>query len=111
MLRFDEAIVFSPILKSNLLVSLSVKTCDSEFLLFWVHKYSIYFYTLMDLFMLFYIFLVICLLISFNKLSELLPAFTSARDTGSLWSIYFGVNILSPVPSVALYFASDIIEE
>ena len=49
MLRFDKAILFSPIVKSNLLVSLSIKTCDSEiFTVFWVHKYGILFYVLMD---------------------------------------------------------------
>ena len=35
--------------------------------------------------------------------SELLPAFTSARTVGNLWSNCLGVNILSPVP---LYFVS-----
>ena len=54
--------------------------------------------------MLLYTFSVICFdwykesticLISFNKLSELLPAFTCARATGNLWSICLGVNILS----------------
>ena len=34
MLRFDRAIIFSPILKSNLLVSLNIKTHGSEVLLF-----------------------------------------------------------------------------
>ena len=43
----------------------------------------------------------ICL-ISFNKLFELLPAFTCARDIGNLWSICLGVNILSPSPFVDL---------
>ena len=59
--------------------------------------------------MLLYTFLAICLdwyseyiicLISFNKLSELLPAFTCASAIGNLWSIYLGDNILSPVPVV-----------
>ena len=62
MLKFDKAIVFSPILKSNLLVSLSIKTCDSEFLLFseFIDIVSICIYMLMYLIMLFYTFLVIC---------------------------------------------------
>ena len=30
MLRFDKAIIFSPLLKSNLSVSLSIKMCGSE---------------------------------------------------------------------------------
>ena len=34
MLRFDKAILFSLILKSNLSVRLSIKTCVSEVLLF-----------------------------------------------------------------------------
>ena len=34
MLRFDKAIMCSPILKSTLLVSFSIKSCGSEFLLF-----------------------------------------------------------------------------
>ena len=34
MLRFDKAVIFSPLLKSNLSVSLSIKMCGSEFLLF-----------------------------------------------------------------------------
>ena len=34
MLRFDKAIIFSPLLKSNLSVSLSIKTCGLEVLLF-----------------------------------------------------------------------------
>ena len=58
----------------------------------------------MDLVMLLYTFLDIFLdwykeqtifLISFNKLYELLPAFTCARAIGDLWSICFGDNILS----------------
>ena len=33
MQRFDKAIIFSPLLKSNLSVSLSIKMCGSEALL------------------------------------------------------------------------------
>ena len=70
--------------------------------------------------MLFYTFSMICFdwykeltvcLILFDKLSELLPGFTYARAIGNLWRICHGANILSPVPVVALYFASDIIKE
>ena len=32
MLRFDKAIIFSRILKSNLLVSFNIKTCGSDVL-------------------------------------------------------------------------------
>ena len=34
MLRFDKVIIFSPFLKSNLSMGLSIKMCDSEVLLF-----------------------------------------------------------------------------
>ena len=34
MLRFDKAIIFSPLLKSNLSVSLSIKTCGPDVLLY-----------------------------------------------------------------------------
>ena len=34
MLRFDKAIVFSPNLKSNLLVNFNIKTCSLDVLLF-----------------------------------------------------------------------------
>ena len=43
----------------------------------------------------------ICL-ISFNKFSDVLPACTCARATGSLRSICLGVNILSCIWSKAL---------
>ena len=49
-------------------------------------------------------------MISFNKLSELLPAFTCGRAIGNVSRIYLGVNIFSPVPLVSLIFASDIIK-
>ena len=121
MFRFDRAIIFSLLLKSNLPVSLSIKACGSEVLLFseFINIVSI-FYNWIDLIMLLYTFLVISFdsykeqmicLISFNKLSELLPAFTCARAIGNLWSICFGVSILSPVPLVDLIFALDIIGE
>ena len=35
MLRFDKAIIFSPILESNLLVSFNNKTCSLDVLLFY----------------------------------------------------------------------------
>ena len=111
MLRFDKAIIFLPILKSNLLLSFNNKTCDLGVLLFsefvnavstfihiWVQFYCI------DLIMLLHTFLVICFdwykeqticIISFNKLSELLSAFICERAIGNLWSIYLGCNILS----------------
>ena len=104
MLRFAKAITFLPMLKSNILVSFNSKTCGLDVLVFseFIYIVSI-FYTLMDLIML-HTFLVICLdwykdyticIISFNKLSELLPAFTCASAIGNLWSIYLGVSILS----------------
>ena len=44
MLRFDKAITFLPILKSNLLVSLSIKTCGLGVLLFseFINKVSVF---------------------------------------------------------------------
>ena len=46
MLRFDKAITFWPIPKSNLLVRFNVETCDLDVLLFSeIHKYSIHLYT------------------------------------------------------------------
>ena len=62
-----------------------------------------------NLIMLFYTFLVIyfdwykewtIFLISFNKFSALLPAFTGARATGNLCNNCLGVNILRAVPVV-----------
>ena len=50
-------------------------------------------------------------LILFDKLSELLPAFSCARAIGNHWSICLDVHILSPVPLVALVFASDTIKK
>ena len=60
MLRFHEAITFLPILKSNLLISLSIKMCGLGVLPFseFINIVSI-FYTLMDLIMLLHTFLVI----------------------------------------------------
>ena len=40
--------------------------------------------------------------ISFNNFSDVLPACTCASATGSLWSIRFGLNILSLFPGVDL---------
>ena len=60
MLRFDKAILFSPLFKSNVLVNVSIKTCGLEVsLFFWVHKCGIHFYNWFDLIMLLYTFLVI----------------------------------------------------
>ena len=39
----------------------------------------------------------ICL-VSFNKFSDVLPAFTCASTIGNLRSICLGVNILIPLP-------------
>ena len=105
MLRFDKAITFSPILQPNLLVNFNIKTCGSEVLQFseFINIVSI-FYNWIDLIKLLYTFLVIFFdwykeqkncLISLNKFSELLPAFTCARAIGNLWNICLCVNILS----------------
>ena len=94
MLRFDKAIIFSHILKSNLLVNFNIKTCGSDVWLFSEFINIVYIvYNCIDLITLLYTFLVICFdwckeqiicLISFNKLSELLSAFTCARAIGNL---------------------------
>ena len=60
MLQFDKETFFSPLLKTNLSVSLNIKTCGSEVVLFQVHKYSIHFCNCTDLIILLYTFLVIC---------------------------------------------------
>ena len=39
------------------------------------------------------------------------PAFNCVRAFDNRWSIYLGVNILSPSPYFALYLASDNILE
>ena len=65
MLRFDKAIIFSPRLKSNLSVYLSIKTCGSEVLLFFDFiiivsiAYNLMQFHCIDLIMLLYTFLVI----------------------------------------------------
>ena len=77
-------------------------------------------YNFVELIILWYIFLVILFtgykeyVVSkflLSKFSEVLPAFTCARDIGNHWSNYFGVNILNLPPSTVLYLASNIIEE
>ena len=75
------------------------------FAIFRVHEYSIHsFGNFIELIILLNIFLVISLAqckkymiwqISFSMFSDVLPAFTSARAIGNLWSICLGVNILS----------------
>ena len=61
MLRFDKAITYLPILKSNLLVSFNSKTCRLDALLFCEFTNIVSIYNAMDLIMLLYTFLVICL--------------------------------------------------
>ena len=62
MLRFDKVITFLPILQSNLSVSFNIKICGLQVLLFseFINIVSIV-YIFMDLIMLLYTFLVICL--------------------------------------------------
>ena len=92
--RFYKAIIFSPIHKYNLLVSLSIKRCGSEVLLFseFINIVSIV-YIWIDFIMFLYTFFVISFdwwkeetigLILFNKTFELLPVFTCARAIGNL---------------------------
>ena len=80
MLRFDKAIMFSPILKSTLLVSFSIKSCGSEFLLFSevINIVSIV-YSWIDLIMLLYTFLVIFFLIDTKS-----KQFVSSHSTNFL---------------------------
>ena len=105
MLRFFKAILLSPLLQSNLSVNLSIKTCGLEVLIFseLVNIVSV-FYFCIDLIMLLYTFLVISFvwikeqtifLISFNTISELLPAFTCAITICNFWSISELVNKVS----------------
>ena len=105
MIRFFKAILLSPLLQSNLSVNLSIKTCGLEVLIFseLVNIVSV-FYFCIDLIMLLYTFLVISFvwikeqtifLISFNKISELLPAFTCAITICNFWSISELVNKVS----------------
>ena len=90
-------------------MSFNFKICGVDDLL--LSEYCIHFYN--DLIKLLCTSLVIYLdwykeqticLISFNKRSELLPAFTCASAIGNLWSICLGLTILSPVPLVSFYF-------
>ena len=57
MLRFDSAIIFSPILKSNISGNFNIKTCGLDVLLFseWINKYP--FYNWIDLIVFLYTFL------------------------------------------------------
>ena len=50
---------------------------------------------------------IICL-ISWNKFSELLSAFTCARAMDNLWSNCLGVNILSTIPPCSVSFCFDL---
>ena len=61
MLRFDKAVIFSPILKSNLLVSFDIKKWGLDVLLF-SEFINIVFsvYNWIDFIMLLYTFLVTC---------------------------------------------------
>ena len=79
------------------------------FTLFRIHKYSINFlyYNFIQFIILLYTFLVISFAwyqeyiicrISFEKFSDVLPAFTCARAIGNLWSICLGVKILRSSP-------------
>ena len=43
----------------------------------------------------------------FSKFSNAIPALTCASAIGNLWSIYSGVNILSPFACPTFYLASD----
>ena len=60
MLRFDKAIIFSAILKSNLLVNFNIKTYGLDVLLFSEFINIVSIYNWIDLIILLFTFLVIC---------------------------------------------------
>ena len=96
MLRFDKAMYLSFLFKSILSVRLSNSCLRIRcFTIFRMYKYSIHFlfYTFIEFMILLYTFLVISLaqykeymifLISFNKFSDKLSAFTYASTIGNL---------------------------
>ena len=105
MLRFDEAIYLSFLLKSILSARLSDNLQGSDVLLL-LEFINIAFIFVLYLYWihLLYTFLVISLtrykeymifLISLIKFSEILPAFTCGRAIGNLSIICLGVNILN----------------
>ena len=70
------------------------------------------YYAFGEFIILWYTFLVICFawskecmiwLISFNRFSDVLPAFTCASASSNLWSIYLGVLCSSPLPFVSFF--------
>ena len=74
------------------------------------HGIILWYYTFIEFILLSYTFLVISFdqykeymifLISFNKFSDVLPAFTFAKVIGNLLSICLGVDIFSPFPCVS----------
>ena len=106
MLRFDKANYLSILFKFILFERLSNSLSWSDVLLFseFITLVSVLFYKFIEFIILLYTFLVIffprieeyiIFLISFNYFSGVLPAFTCTRAIGNLWSICWGVNILS----------------
>ena len=113
------------ILKSILSVRLSDSLRESHVLLFsefmntvfifglhfyWIHYTVVYLYSFSVISFAWYKEYMICL-ISFNKISDGLLAFTWARAIGNLSSIYLVVNTFRPSPCFVLYVASDAILE
>ena len=81
---------------------------------------SILFYDFIELIILLYTVLlilrswykeyIICLIL-FSTFSDVSPGFTWTTTIANLWSICFGVKILSPSPWINLYLASETIED
>ena len=120
MLRFDKATYLSLLFKCILSVKLTDSLWGSDVLLFseFINIVSILVNNFMEFIILLYTFLVtyfswykeyMIWQISFSKFSDVLSAFTCATAVGNLWSIWLGVNILSPSTRFTLNLASDTI--
>ena len=114
MLKFYKATYLSLLFNFTLSERLSNSLRGSDVFLSseFINIVSILFYDFIEFIVMAYTFLVIsfarnkeCIicLISFCKFSDALPAFTSARATGNLRSISFGVNILICLLSETLF--------
>ena len=140
MLRFDKATCLSLLFESILSARISNSLWGSDVLLFleFISIASILLYNFTEIIILLYTFFVISLarnkkylicLISFTKFPDVLPDFTCASAIGNLWSICLALSILRfqwpetlpwaaggdilgiHFPWIALYLASDAIEE
>ena len=98
MLGFDKATYLSPLYRFTLSITLSKTLRGSDVPLFlgFTNIVSIIFYSFVEFIIMWYTFLVISFiqykeyiifLISFIKISGVLPAFTCASSIGNLWRI------------------------